>query len=96
MEKIKEDSGCYLDKYNTPYLCNNLIITTPEFYSAAQDLFFDHYDEGQLNMLAKQRKQSPLYVRNSYGIQPAYGCTTDAEKIEKYYVEMLFEKLNKL
>ena len=84
----------YLDTtYPTPYLCDNLFFSKTEFYVKSQELFFDHWDEGQVNMLSQQRGQTPAYVRNCYGIQPAYGCTKGQQEIEEYYIKNLFEKL---
>jgi hypothetical protein len=82
-----------LGKYKSPYFCNNLFMSRTEFYVTSQTIFFDHWDEGQMTTLMNARNQSPTYVRNSYGIQPAYGCTNKQREIEEYYMNNLFSKL---
>jgi len=83
----------YLEKYLTPYLCNNIFITKTEFYIDSQKLFRDGWDEGQLTMLARNKNLSPVYVRNGYGIHMAYGCTDNQRDIENFYMENLFKKI---
>ena len=90
---VLNNSNCYLEKYTTPYVCNNLFISTTEFYKEAQTLFFDHWDEGQLTKLANNTNKSPIYVRNCYGIHMAYGCTENQKHIEDYYINNFFNKL---
>ena len=83
----------YLDEYMTPYFCNNIFVTTAEFYKQAQELFNDHWDEGQLTMYANAQNKVPMYIRNCYGIHMAYGCTTRQNEIENHYIENLFKTL---
>jgi hypothetical protein len=94
LDKLKNSSNLYLQKgYPTPYLCNNLFIASTQFYIDSQELFFDHWDEGQINMLSQNRGQNPAFVRNCYGIHMAYGCTNRQKEIEKYYIDNIFSKL---
>jgi hypothetical protein len=93
VDTILKKGDHYFDRYITPYFCNNLFISTTEFYVSSQELFFDHWDEGQMTMLANRRDQRPMYVRNCYGIQMAYGCTDRQREIEEYYLTNLFAKL---
>jgi hypothetical protein len=86
-------SDFYIDRYITPYFCNNLFLCSTEFYIDSQKLFYDNWDEGQLTMLANQRNQSPAYVRNCYGIHMAYGCTNKQKEIQDHYLNNLFSKL---
>lgn len=90
---ILDKQEYYLDQYITPYFCNNIFIAKTKFYLDAQSLFFDHWDEGQLTLLANQLGKSPIYVRNCYGIHMAYGCTDRQKEIETYYLTNLFEQL---
>lgn len=92
-DNILKKQDYYLDQYITPYFCNNLFITTRDFYLEAQKLFFDHWDEGQLTMYAMQQGKAPAYVRNCYGIHMAYGCTNNQKEIENYYLDNLFGQL---
>ena len=82
-----------LEKYLTPYFCNNMFIAKTSYYKEALGLFNDGWDEGQLTMLANKTNKMPIYVRNCYGIHMAYGCTTRQHEIEDYYLENLFNKL---
>lgn len=93
IDKITSPGDYYLDKYKAPYLCNNLFMSTTEFYKQAQKLFFNHWDEGQLTVYMNLLDQSPVFVRNCYGIQPAYGCTQNQREIEDYYISNVFKKL---
>ena len=93
VDTILKKGDYYFDRYITPYFCNNLFISTTEFYVSSQELFFDHWDEGQMTMLANRRDQKPMYIRNCYGIQMAYGCTDRQREIEDYYLTNLFAKL---
>lgn len=90
---IMKDSNFFLEKYTTPYFCNNLFISKTSFYQEAQKLFFDHWDEGQLTMYANKTNKSPIYIRNCYGIHMAYGCTDRQKEIETYYLTNLFSQL---
>lgn len=92
-EVVFNSSEFFLEKYITPYFCNNLFITRTDFYLQAQKVFFDNWDEGQLTMYANQTDKSPVYVRNCYGIHMAYGCTVKQKDIEKYYIDNLFNKI---
>lgn len=92
-ELILNNSELFLEKYLTPYFCNNLFIAKTEFYLEAQKVFFDNWDEGQLTMYANRTDKSPVYVRNCYGIHMAYGCTVKQKEIEKYYIDNLFSTL---
>jgi hypothetical protein len=94
IDKLLEKGNFYLDKdFPTPYLCDNLFFSKTEFYRKSQELFFDHWDEGQVNMLSQKQGQTPIYVRNCYGIHMAYGCTKRQAEIETYYLDNLFSKL---
>ena len=92
-ELVLNNSELFLEKYLTPYFCNNLFIAKTEFYLEAQKVFFDNWDEGQLTMYANRTDKSPIYVRNCYGIHMAYGCTERQKEIEKYYIDNLFNTL---
>jgi hypothetical protein len=83
----------YLEQYITPYFCNNLFIAKTQFYLDAQQLFFDHWDEGQLTLFANQLGKAPMYVGNCYGIHMAYGCTQKQREIEMHYLTNLFSTL---
>jgi hypothetical protein len=92
-EKVFSKGNYYLDtNYFTPYWCNNLFISKTKFYIESQNEFFDHWDEGQMNMLGHKRNQVPVYVRNSFGIHMAYGCTVNQKEIENLYCTQFFEK----
>lgn len=94
LDKVRASKDLYIQEgYPTPYLCNNLFISTTQFYKDSQELFFDHWDEGQINMLSQNRGQNPAFVRNCYGIHMAYGCTKGQKEIEKYYIDNVFSKL---
>lgn len=94
LDKLRRSPDLYLDTtYPTPYLCDNLFISTTQFYIDSQELFFDHWDEGQVNMLSQKRGQNIAYVRNCYGIHMAYGCTQRQKDIEKYYIDNVFTKM---
>jgi hypothetical protein len=90
---VLDNNNYYLEKYTTPYVCNNLFISTTKFYKEAQTLFHDNWDEGQLTKLANNTGKSPIYVRNCYGIHMAYGCTENQREIEDYYINNLFNKI---
>lgn len=92
-DKVFAKGNYYLDDtFFTPYFCNNLFLTTTEFYKESQTVFHDNWDEGQLTMLANRTGKVPVYVRNSYGIHMAYGCTHDQKQIENAYCSQFFEK----
>jgi len=92
-EKVFEKGNYYLDTdYFTPYWCNNLSVFKTSFYLESQKEFFDHWDEGQMNTLAIKRNQVPVYVRNSFGIHMAYGCTKNQKEIENRYCNEFFGK----
>jgi hypothetical protein len=93
IDKVLNSSNLYLEPYITPYFCNNIFLTTTEYWKRSQELFFDNWDEGQLTMLANRENKSPVYVRNCYGIHMAYGCTKNQLEIEKDYIDNLFNKL---
>lgn len=93
MHKLIENSNFYLDTYKAPYFCNNLFIAKKQFYLESQKLFFDHWDEGQLTAYMNFIDKTPVYVRNCYGIHPAYGCTKNQKEIENYYIDNIFKKL---
>lgn len=83
----------YLDSsFHTPYFCNNIFISKSQFYRDSQKLYFNHWDEGQLNDLGKQRGMTPVFVRNCFGIHMAYGCTTNQNLLEQYYTENFYNK----
>lgn len=100
MEYTCENPHLVLDKreyrlekdFYTPYFCNNIFISKSDFYRESQKLYFNHWDEGQLNDLGKQRGQTPVFVRNCFGIHMAYGCTQNQPEIEKYYTENFYDK----
>ncbi len=93
IDKVLNSNNLYLEKYLTPYFCNNLFLTTTDYWKRSQELFFDNWDEGQLTMLANVENRSPIYVRNCYGIHMAYGCTNAQKEIEKSYIDDLFSKI---
>jgi hypothetical protein len=93
IEKLLEPNDYFLDTYKAPYFCNNLFISTTEFFRESQKLFFNHWDEGQMTAYMNLLDQVPMFVRNCYGIQPAYGCTVNQKEIENYYISNIFEKL---
>jgi hypothetical protein len=93
LDMLMEKRDYSLGKYKAPYFCNNLFMSRTEFYITSQTLYFDYWDEGQMTALMHIRNQSPTYVRNSYGIQPAYGCTNRQREVEQYYMDNLFTKL---
>lgn len=95
----------YLEKnFHTPYFCNNIFISKSNFYRESQKLYFDHWDEKQLNDLGKQRGMTPVFVRNCFGIHMAYGCTytqpnipiadcpTNQAEVETYYKTNFYNK----
>lgn len=90
---VLKSADFFLEKYLTPYFCNNLFIARTDFYLEAQKVFFDNWDEGQLTMYANQTDKSPVYVRNCYGIHMAYGCTVKQKEVEQYYLDNLFSKI---
>lgn len=86
-------SEFYLETdFKTPYFCNNIFITKTDFYKKSQTLYFDHWDEGQLNDLGKLNNMNPVFVRNCFGIHMAYGCTGNQKEIERYYVDNFYKK----
>lgn len=86
-------SEFYLEtEFKTPYFCNNIFIAKTDFYKKSQTLFFDHWDEGQLNDLGKMKNMNPIFVRNCFGIHMAYGCTTNQKEIERYYIDNFYKK----
>lgn len=92
-DKVFEKGNYYLDdNFFTPYFCNNLLVCRTDYYKQSQTEFFDHWDEGQLTTLARKTGKVPVYIRNSYGIHMAYGCTENQKEIEKLYTTELFEK----
>jgi len=42
--------------------------------------------------LARKTGKVPLYIRNSYGIHMAYGCTERQKDIEHLYTTQFFQK----
>jgi hypothetical protein len=93
LDRVLNSPDLYMQQYITPYFCNNLFLTSTEYWKKSQELFFDHWDEGQLTMLANKENKSPMYLRNCYGIHMAYGCTQKQIEIEKNYIDNLFNKL---
>jgi hypothetical protein len=93
LDSVLNSENLYMEKYITPYFCNNIFLTTTKYWKRSQELFFDNWDEGQLTMLANKEGKSPMYVRNSYGIHMAYGCTSKQSEIENNYIENIFSKL---
>lgn len=93
LDAVLNSSNLYMEKYITPYVCNNIFLSTTDYWKRSQELFFDHWDEGQLTMLANIENRSPMYVRNCYGIHMAYGCTKNQKDIEKNYIDNLFSKI---
>lgn len=92
IDKVLNSTNLYMEQYITPYFCNNIFLTSTEYWKNSQELFFDNWDEGQLTMLANKQNKSPTYVRNCYGIHMAYGCTKGQIEIEKNYIDNLFNK----
>lgn len=93
LDRVLNSKNLYMEKYITPYVCNNIFLSTTDYWKRSQDLFFDHWDEGQLTMLANIENRSPMYVRNCYGIHMAYGCTKNQKDIEANYIDNLFTKI---
>lgn len=92
-ELVLSKKELYLEReFHTPYFCNNIFIAKSQFYRDSQKLYFDHWDEAQLNDLSKQRGMTPVIVRNCFGIHMAYGCTTNQREIEKYYRDNFYSK----
>lgn len=92
-EAVLINRNYYLEKdFHTPYFCNNIFISKSDFYRDSQKLYFNHWDEGQLNDLGKQRGQTPVFVRNCFGIHMAYGCTKNQVELEEYYRENFYAK----
>lgn len=93
LDKVLTSDNLYMEKYITPYFCNNIFLTTTDYWKRSQELFFDNWDEGQLTMLANAENRSPMYLRNCYGIHMAYGCTKNQKDIEGLYIDNLFSKI---
>jgi hypothetical protein len=92
-DKVFEKGDYYLDdSVFTPYFCNNLFVCKTDYYRQSQTEFFDHWDEGQLTTLARKTGKVPLYIRNSYGVHMAYGCTERQKDIEHLYTTEFFQK----
>jgi hypothetical protein len=90
---VLDKHNFYLEtQFDTPYFCNNIFITKTEFYKKSQTLYFDHWDEGQLNDLGKLLGLKPIFVRNCFGIHMAYGCTGNQKEIEQHYIKNFYEK----
>lgn len=92
-DKVFEKAEYRLEtNYFTPYWCNNLSMFKTSFHRESQKEFFDHWDEGQMNILALKLGQVPVYVRNSFGIHMAYGCTVGQKEIENRYCSEFFSR----
>lgn len=91
-DKVFSAGNYYLESVHTPYFCNNLFLTSTEFYKESQTMFYDHWDEGQLTVLSNRLNKTPVYIRNSYGIHMAYGCTANQVGIETEFSQRFFEK----
>lgn len=92
-EMVLDKQDFKLEKYLTPYFCNNLFITKTSYYKEGLKLFNDGWDEGQLTLLAQKTNKTPVYVRNCYGIHMAYGCTKNQHELENLYMEKFFKKI---
>lgn len=88
-DKLFGKNEFYIETKETAYFCNNVFFTKTPFWQQSFAILRDGYDEGQLTILAKMRGMRPAYVRNSFGIHMAYGCTTRQKEIEDYYIKHL-------
>lgn len=88
-DKLFGTNDFYMEARETAYFCNNIFFTKTNFWRESFAILRDGYDEGQLTIMAKMRGMKPVYVRNSFGIHMAYGCTTRQKEIEDYYIKQL-------
>jgi len=88
-EKLYGKNDFYIQPKDTAYFCNNIFITKTSFWKESFAILRDGYDEGQLTIYAKQLNMTPAYIRNSFGIHMAYGCTHRQSEIEEYYTTQL-------
>jgi len=88
-DKLFGKNDFYIEAKETAYFCNNIFFSTTKYWRDSFAILYDGYDEGQLTVMAKSRYMKPAYVRNSFGIHMAYGCTTKQKEIEDYYIKRL-------
>lgn len=88
-DKLFGKNEFYIETRETAYFCNNIFFSKTKFWKDSFSILKDGYDEGQLTIYAKMFGMKPAYVRNSFGIHMAYGCTTRQKEIEDYYIKSL-------
>lgn len=88
-DKLLGQNDFYIETRETAYFCNNIFFAPTSFWKTSFDLLVDGYDEGQLTIMAKMKGMRPAYVRNSFGVHMAYGCTDRQSEIENYYIKHL-------
>lgn len=88
-DKLFGKNNFYMEARATAYFCNNVFLAKTNFWTQSFLILKDGYDEGQLTIFAKTHGMKPAYVRNSFGIHMAYGCTDRQEEIENYYIKNL-------
>lgn len=88
-DKLFGKNDFYMEARETAYFCNNIFFATTDFWRKSFAILRDGYDEGQLTIYAKLLGMKPVYVRNSFGIHMAYGCTDRQQQIEEYYIKNL-------
>lgn len=88
-DKLFGTNSFYMESQETAYFCNNIFLAKTSFWRDSFAILRDGYDEGQLTIMAKKLRMRPVYIRNSFGIHMAYGCTEDQKQIENYYIQNL-------
>jgi hypothetical protein len=88
-DKLFGKNNFYIESKDTAYFCNNIYFTKTNYWKESFEILTDGYDEGQLTIYAKAKGMKPAYIRNSFGIHMAYGCTHKQKEIESYYIKNL-------
>jgi hypothetical protein len=88
-DKLYGKNNFYIETKETAYFCNNIFFTLSDYWRKSFVILQDGYDEGQLTVYAKANGMKPAYVRNSFGIHMAYGCTPQQGEIESFYLKEL-------
>ena len=89
MDVVLGKNNFYMEARETAYFCNNIFFTKTDYWRKSFAILSDGYDEGQLTVYAKSIGMKPAYVRNSFGIHMAYGCTNRQAEIEDHYISQL-------
>lgn len=98
-ELIKNNKSRFYDKkeqflssHECPYFCNNLFfIKSDRWKTSFETHVKDGYDELPLNIHLLTNKYRAIFLRNSFGIHMAYGCTTKNREIEDYYINNIIK-----